>query len=166
MDDSTEANGSQTSVLPPATPSGHRPGAWDGPVETMLPPPAGRPTFRERFMELDASTTSEAPVEAGSVPGGAMAAPGEAMPAPGETTPALDDVQRGPGAEGEPEAGALQPTDPDLGHVTRLLAELVTDLQERGEAALDIGDGLPSFQVTLRAYCRGYLDGRRGAREG
>lgn len=159
MDDSTEENGSRTSVLPPATPSGRRSGAWDGPVESVLPPPAGRPTFRERFVEVGASTSSEALVEAIPVPGGAI-------PTTGETTPPPDEAQTPSRAVGEPGAATLQPTDPDLAHVTGLLADLVDDLQERGEAALDIRDGPPSFQATLRAYCRGYLDGRRGGREG
>lgn len=127
-------------------------------METVLPPPAGRPTFRERFLDLGAST-GEAPAEAGPAPGDTTPAPGGGATAPGE-------APLRSGAKDEAETGGMRPTDADLAHVTDLLADLVADLQERGEAALDIQDGLPSFQVTLRAYCRGYLDGRRGAREG
>lgn len=87
------------------------------------------------------------------------------MPAPEDAIPTAGAVPRPLRAEREAGERGPGPEDPDLARLTGLLSDLVEALHERGDAALEIRDGLPSFQVTLRAYCRGYLDGRRGARE-
>lgn len=49
-------------------------------------------------------------------------------------------------------------------HLARLIAaveHLGTELRERGEAGLRTGAGMSRFEVTLRAYCVGYLNGLR-----
>lgn len=51
--------------------------------------------------------------------------------------------------------------DPRLAQLIAAVTHLGTELEERGEAGLKTRPGMSRFEVTLRAYCVGYLTGLR-----
>lgn len=51
--------------------------------------------------------------------------------------------------------------DPHLAVLIAAVDHLGTEIRERGEAGLKIRPGMSRFEVTLRAYCVGYLNGLR-----
>lgn len=51
--------------------------------------------------------------------------------------------------------------DPHVAELAAALGRLDRQLNERGEAALKVGPEMSRFEATLRAYCVGYLAGRR-----
>lgn len=63
---------------------------------------------------------------------------------------------------GGPEA----PEDAHLGRVVRAVGRLADDLRRAGETALRTDPHMSRLEVTLRAYCSGYLEGLREGRGG
>jgi len=51
--------------------------------------------------------------------------------------------------------------DPALRDLTEVVAKLAEALRRRGEAGLHASTDMSRFEATLRAYCVGYLAGRR-----
>jgi hypothetical protein len=60
----------------------------------------------------------------------------------------------------DPSAWAAE-TDPYLGDLTAAVSKLAEALKRRGEAGLHAAPSMSRFEATLRAYCVGYLAGRR-----
>ena len=55
--------------------------------------------------------------------------------------------------------------DPHVHEVVDKVVKLAAELKQRGEAGLATTPGMSRFDVTLRAYCVGYLAGRRAEEE-
>lgn len=55
--------------------------------------------------------------------------------------------------------------DAHFGRVVRAVGRLADDLRRAGETALRTGSHMSPLEVTLRAYCSGYLDGLREGRD-
>lgn len=55
--------------------------------------------------------------------------------------------------------------DPHVLELTARVRKLAEALRQRGEAGLRTGPGMDRFDATLRAYCVGYLAGRRASEE-
>ncbi len=64
----------------------------------------------------------------------------------------------------EPEALGLM-KDPDVVALTEQVVALAEGLRLRGEDSLREHPGMSRFEATLRAYCTGYLRGRRADEE-
>lgn len=52
--------------------------------------------------------------------------------------------------------------DPHVMELMRAVAKLAESVGKKGEAGLRVRPGMTRFEATLRAYCVGYLAGRRG----
>ncbi len=74
----------------------------------------------------------------------------------------FDGVVTGIGGDAHLDVGELPSGgDADVSGLLRQLETLTEALGHRGEAALHITPEMSRFEVTLRAYCVGYLAGRR-----
>ena len=60
----------------------------------------------------------------------------------------------------DPSAWAAE-ADPHLGELIDAVGKLAESLKRRGEAGLHAAPSMSRFEATLRAYCVGYLAGRR-----
>ncbi|HSM03079.1 MAG TPA: hypothetical protein VK858_00575 [Longimicrobiales bacterium] len=60
-----------------------------------------------------------------------------------------------------PQPGLEPYDDPHVAELASALERLRTGLASRGEAALKVEPEMSRFEATLRAYCVGYLAGRR-----
>ncbi|MEJ2202510.1 MAG: hypothetical protein P8170_00220 [Gemmatimonadota bacterium] len=56
--------------------------------------------------------------------------------------------------------------DPPVMEVVEMVGRLARALRQRGQAALQVTPEMSPFEATLRAYCVGYVAGRRGEEEG
>lgn len=142
-------------------------GSGDGPGRDRLPPPAfprgkgaGRPVERELG---DALISPDEPV----IRDGAPSVPEDFEEVMSRIRPedllTGDVVVTGMGDDPHLELGPHVERWGDL-HLARLIAaveHLGTELRERGEAGLKSRAGMSRFEVTLRAYCVGYLNGLR-----
>lgn len=94
----------------------------------------------------------------------ALIAPDEPLP----TRSARTDQHDGQGiatgigddAHLDPAAWAAE-SDPHLGELVGAVEKLAEALKRRGEAGLHAAPSMSRFEATLRAYCVGYLAGRR-----
>jgi hypothetical protein len=55
--------------------------------------------------------------------------------------------------------------DPPVLGVVEMVGRLARALRHRGKAALQVTPEVSPFEATLRAYCVGYIAGRRGEEE-
>ena len=68
---------------------------------------------------------------------------------------------------GDPEVAALEKYgDPHVVRLVEMVGTLADNLRDRGEAGLKTTSGMARFEATLRAYCVGYLAGKREADDG
>ena len=140
-----------------------------------LPPPAFPPGVRRRTAPR-AGASAAAPTSDDAL-AGAMISPDEPIPTRDGDAGALRGAGDG-GVEGaasreqavatgmDHDAHVSAPPPPRDTHVEALadrLGRLSRALARVGEGALRSGPDQDRFDVTLRAYCRGWLDGRRGA---
>lgn len=77
----------------------------------------------------------------------------------GEAMGIGDDQQRGA-------SGVRTTLDPALRDLTDAVVKLAESLRRRGEAGLHASPEMSRFEATLRAYCVGYLAGRRAEGDG
>jgi len=95
-------------------------------------------------------------------------APADVPPARGRTWTVEDEgVAMGLGDDPHlPPATALGASDPYVAELLDAVEKLAEALRRKGEAGLHAAPGMSRFEATLRAYCVGYLAGRRaeGAR--
>ena len=140
---------------------------------SRLPPPAF--PSRARRGE-DAGAAQEADSRGAGATSGSD---DEAFYYPADGRPAADDVTfispDDPGSESSEEEGTvtgigddnhLAPDgpgsrDPHLAELTTAVAKLAEALRRRGEAGLHASPEMSRFEATMRAYCVGYLAGRR-----
>ena len=145
--------------------SGSDPGPGD--VErpgrsSFLPPPAFPPGSRRRHAEATgAPAPAEDPAE------DAFISPDAPLPPRGSRTEE-DDVEVGEAVPAGMGAGhAVDPSelraagDPWVLDLTERMERLAQALRQRGEAGLHTDPEMDRFDATLRAYCVGYLAGRR-----
>src|SRR5690606_4515548 len=123
-----------------------------------LPPPAFPPGFAPAQR---ADPDHEADL--------ALIEPDEPLPTRYPPVGALD--ERGYAEEGiatgigddahlDPSTWAVE-SDPFLGELTAAVSKLAEALKRKGEAGLHAAPSMSRFEATLRAYCVGYLAGRR-----
>lgn len=175
----------------PAGQEESRPGQGEtrAPGAGRLPPPAFPPGARRRLIHLkitesseelgDAIISPDEPMPArGDVPEAAFISPdepivrGEAgVDAPivrrdsGVATPRVQVTGIGPDTRLDPfELTASR--DPYVRELVEQVSRLAEALKRRGEAGLRTTPGMPRFEATLRAYCVGYLHGRRAEKDG
>lgn len=157
--------------------------------ENRLPPPAFPPGSRKHVRRSSESTNS-APPKTGSV-SDALISPDDPMPerldaverafiSPDEPIPERkielaeafqDEEPLDPDEEGEvvgmdfdPHTDAAEVifgADPFVVELVDAVAKLAESIKRRGEAGLRADADMSRFEVTLRAYCVGYLAGRR-----
>ena len=141
-----------------------------------LPPPAFPPStsWTRHFQDPDPGEAG-----AGSIPDDAIHGPDDPvlrLEAP-SVPPDFEEVMSGAGGlEGVPDEGSVtgmapgpaprpapgEPhADPHVAELSAALERLRRGLDVRGEAALRVDAGMSRFDATLRAYCVGYLAGRR-----
>jgi len=95
-------------------------------------------------------------------------APADVPPGRGRTWTVEDEgVAMGLGDDQHlPPEAAVGASDPYVAELVEAVEKLAEALRRKGEAGLHAAPGMPRFEATLRAYCVGYLAGRRaeGAR--
>ncbi len=126
-----------------------------------LPPPAFPPGARRREVARDLAAVP-------SGLGGAFISPDDPMPPRSQVPTDEADLEDGvvTGIGDGPLVDPTEPAatgDPYVADLVERVSELAEALKRRGEAALRTGPEMSRFEVTLRAYCVGYLAGRRGA---
>jgi hypothetical protein len=164
-----------TRLPPPAFPPGSR---------KHLRSNSGTPTSgqSERRPEDDAFISPDDPLpERKDTVGEALISPDDPMPervqdavysafiSPDDPLPSREDsegVVTGMGfdAHTDPEE-LVTGGDPYVMEVTGALSRLAAALQRKGEAGLKASPQMTRFEATLRAYCVGYLAGRRAEDE-
>lgn len=156
--------------------------------ENRLPPPAFPPGVRRhvhrnshgaseptgpRSVDQAFINPDEPLPERGDSMGRAFISPDE--PIPERKIELLDEfrstVPVEPGEEGEVVGMDLDPHlepeevisggDPHVMEVMAVVSKLAADVQRRGEAGLRTSPHMSRFESTMRAYCIGYLAGRR-----
>lgn len=133
--------------------------------ERRLPPPAFPPGGRERIRgSIGPERGKVRGPEARAADGGGLA-----FISPEEPLPLQSEVEGGV-VTGLGEAARYAPQqisaagDPHLHELTLAIEKLAEALKRRGEAGLHAAPGMSRFEATLRAYCVGYLAGRRADR--
>ncbi|MEM7417535.1 MAG: hypothetical protein AAF389_18745 [Gemmatimonadota bacterium] len=149
-----------------------------------LPPPAFPPGSRKHAThprpadgERDAYISPDAPmperIVASEGLGGAFISPDEPIPERHielaeefQSEAAIDPTEEGVvvGMDLDPHlepAELMSGGDPHLMEVIETVDKLSAALHQKGEGALRVRTDMPRFAATLRAYCIGYLVGRR-----
>ena len=144
-----------------------------------LPPPM-RPTESRWSADAGFGEPHEAPEGEGSIPEDAIHDPDDPVVRlePPTVPPDFEAVMKGVGSlertMGEvsvtgmgndphvrPDPGLEPQADPHVAELSAALERLRRGLASRGEAALKVDPDMSRFDATLRAYCVGYLAGRR-----
>lgn len=154
---------------------------------SRLPPPAFPPGSRRRRVRSSGSAPVPAEVSVDQAlispdeplparvdaVGAAFISPDEPMPERrNELAPGFRDPEAiEPGEEGQVVGMDLESRldsdevvaggDPHVMEVIHAVTKLAEGLSRRGEGALRAGSAMSRFEATLRAYCVGYLAGRR-----
>ncbi|MEJ2541498.1 MAG: hypothetical protein P8188_16290 [Gemmatimonadota bacterium] len=149
----------------------------DSSLADRLPPPVFPPGSPRREA---LRPRGSGPLDQGTIPDEALHGPDDPVirEAPPVVPPDFDQVMRGVGAlekvMGEvtvtgmgndphivPDPELEPYTDPHVAELAAALERLRHGLASRGEAALKVDARMSRFEATLRAYCVGYLAGRR-----
>jgi hypothetical protein len=97
---------------------------------------------------------------------GALISPEEPMPARGDVGTSEEGVVMGMGSDAHMEREELVTGgDPHVMEVVEAVRKLAEGLKRKGEAGLRTSPTMSRFEATLRAYCVGYLAGRRAEGE-
>ncbi len=148
-----------------------------------LPPPAFPPGARRRQVAEDIAGTAEDLGQAfispddpiptrTEVPEDAFILPDDPIPprtsVPEEVFISPDDVRvTGIGDNAHLDPGEIATAgDPYVTDLVEQVAKLAEALRRKGEAGLRTTADMTRFEATLRAYCVGYLAGRRAEEEG
>jgi hypothetical protein len=167
---------------------GSGPGMSENNKEHRLPPPAFPPGHRRRVhtgptvsrgvpktTPDDGTISPDDPIPLRRDPmEQAFISPDDPMPARRlDLAPAFADYARPTAADGEGEAVGMDMethadhgervtgSDRHLNEIVVAVTQLAESLRRRGEASLRAAPGLSRLDATLRAYCAGYLAGRR-----
>ena len=167
---------------PPESAQGPSPAT---PARPRLPPPGFPPGSRKTTAHLDAAEADDMssafispddpiPDRTGEVPREAFLSPDEPMrretpgtaPAETETDEFDEGVVTGMGDDAHMALEELTlGFDPHVLGLVDQVVRLAEALKHKGEAGLRSTPGMSRFEATLRAYCVGYLAGRRAEDE-
>ena len=161
--------GSRAGATDIESPYGAVPPMSENNKESRLPPPAFPPGVRKHVHRSSRGTGAKRSESAAD----AFISPDDPMPqrklhvldGSSHLTP-IDADEEGQvvGMDLSPhleEAEAVSGGDPHVIEVMDAVAKLTAALRRRGEAGLRSTPGMSRFEATLRAYCVGYLAGRR-----
>ena len=143
----------------------------DDPKSTRLPPPAFPPGSRRHPSRNSSAPDSGAGGEASrdeafyypddvSEEAFSLISPDDPFPDRGEGVEEGTATGIGDDEHLSPEELAAG-GDPHVAALTNAVAKLAEALRRRGEAGLHASPDMSRFEATLRAYCVGYLAGRR-----
>ncbi|MEX2467415.1 MAG: hypothetical protein WD995_10925 [Gemmatimonadota bacterium] len=148
-----------TRLPPPAFPPGSRrhPAAGAGAGATGAPIVDGA---RPAPGSLDEAFVLPDDPDSGDGQGFTFISPDEPMPERGTTVEEGTVTGIGDDAHLEPEVIAAG-GDPHVRELVHAVSKLTAALEKRGEVGLRVTPDMDRFEATLRAYCVGYLVGRR-----
>lgn len=140
----------------------------DDPNEIRLPPPAFPPGRRRHVVGANSSRPSDAaePRNEADAVFDALISPDEPLPDRGLGLEPEEGIVTGMGDDAhlEPEE-LVSGGDPYVLEVVGAVQRLAMALKHKGEAALQVKPHMSRLEATLRAYCVGYIAGRRAEDE-